>query len=248
VRDSLEPAEVEPQLTGRFGRPYAYEAVCESTQRLLDPTLPEGAAALCDEQTEGRGRLGRGWIAPAGTAILCSVLLSPPPERRVAELALVGGIAVAETVEDATGLATQIKWPNDVMLNRRKVAGILAEATGDHVVLGIGLNVNQTRDQLPLDAGTPPASLYTIDAVRRQRAPLLAMLLAALERHYETWLEGGIALLYGELGPRDFLRGRKVYVDGREGWAIMIERDGTLAVEVDGETRRVESGEISYDR
>src|SRR5918992_897068 len=91
--NSFSPAAVEPLLRGRFGRPYRYEPSCPSTQLLLDESLPEGAVAVCDEQTAGRGRLGRGWHAPRGTAVLCSTLLRPPPERRAAELSLVAGMA-----------------------------------------------------------------------------------------------------------------------------------------------------------
>src|SRR5207245_2850887 len=117
VPDSLAPDAVEPLLSGRLGRPYAYSKGCESTQLALDRSAPEGAVAVCDEQTAGRGRLGRGWHAPAGMAVLCSVLLRPPAERRVAEVSLVAGVAAAEAVEDALGLAAQIKWPNDVMVD-----------------------------------------------------------------------------------------------------------------------------------
>jgi BirA family biotin operon repressor/biotin-[acetyl-CoA-carboxylase] ligase len=248
MADSLAPDVVRPLLTGRFGRTYRYEERCESSQRLLELVLEEGAAAVCDHQTAGRGRLGRSWEAPPGTALLVSVLLRPPPERRVAELALVGGLAVAETVERATGLAAQIKWPNDVMLNRRKVAGVLAEAADGVVVLGIGLNVNQGREELPAEASTAPGSLYTVDGVRRERAPLLAALLGGLERGYDLWREGGLEALYPGLGARDFLRGRKVFVDGRAGYGIAIDRSGRLEVELDGERRVLESGEVLFER
>jgi BirA family biotin operon repressor/biotin-[acetyl-CoA-carboxylase] ligase len=246
--DSLAPDTVEPLLTGRLGRPYLYRESCESTQRLLAEALDEGAAAVCDEQKAGRGRLGRSWSAPPGTAILCSVLLRPPPGRALAELSLVGGLATAETVERATGLAAQIKWPNDVMLNRRKVAGVLAEAAGETVVLGIGLNVNQARGELPPDATTPAASLRTIDGVTRARAPLLADLLAALERSYDRWRDAGLDALYDGIGSRDFLRGRRLIVDGRSGLGVAIDRSGRLQVEVDGELRFVESGEVLFER
>ena len=248
VSDSLAPDSVEPLLSGRFGRPYLYEATCESTQLLLDPALPEGAAAVCDEQTAGRGRLGRRWQAPAGTAVLCSVLLRPPAERRSAELSLVGGMAAADAAERALGLTAQIKWPNDVMVNRRKVAGALAEARDGAVVLGIGLNVNQPREQLPSDPRTPAASLLTIDGVRRERAPILATLLARLELHYDRWRERGIDGLYDTLGARDFLRGRRVSVNGTSGYAIGIDRRGRLEIDAGGERMLVESGEISYER
>ena len=246
--DTLTPEVVEPLLRGRFGRPLHYAERCESTQRLLDPSFPEGAAAVCDEQTAGRGRLGRGWDAPPGTAILCSVLFRPPAGRAVAELSLVGGVAVAETAEAALALAAQIKWPNDVLVNRRKVTGVLAETAGDAVVLGVGLNVNQTREQLPADAKVQPASLLTTDGTRRERAPLLADLLVRLEQAYESWREGGLDALYDGLGARDFLRGRRVFVDGEPGLGIAVDRSGRLQVEIAGERRLVESGEVLFER
>ena len=248
VRDSLAPDQVEPLLRGGFGRPYVYADRCESTQTLLERDLDEGAVAVCDEQTQGRGRLGRAWVAPPGTAILCSVLLRPPGERRAAELSLVGGVATALTVERALGLASQIKWPNDVMVNRRKVAGVLAERDDAAVVLGIGLNVSQRRDELPPETTVPPASLFTIDAVRRARAPLLADLVLEVERAYKLWGAGGLDALYEEIGPRDFLRNRKVFLDGETGYAVAIDRAGRLEVAVGGEHRLVESGEVRYER
>jgi BirA family transcriptional regulator, biotin operon repressor / biotin---[acetyl-CoA-carboxylase] ligase len=246
--DSLAPQQVEPLLRGRFGHPYLYEDTCSSTQELLTSDLPEGALALCEEQVEGRGRLGRGWTAPPGTAILCSLLLRPPPERVPAQISLVAGISVAEAVEAATDLATQVKWPNDVMLNRRKVAGILAEAADGLVVLGIGVNVNQERQELPADTKVPPSSLYVSDGLKRERAPLLAAILARLEPNYDAWAKTGLDAVYESLGSRDFLRGRRVSVDGTSGLGVAIDRSGRFLVDVGGEERAVESGEILYER
>jgi BirA family transcriptional regulator, biotin operon repressor / biotin---[acetyl-CoA-carboxylase] ligase len=246
--DSLAPERVEPLLTGRFGRPYVYEESCGSTQELLGDDLPEGAVAACDEQTAGRGRQGRAWSAPPGTAILFSILLRPPPDRVAPELSLVAGTAVAEALEGDIGLAVQVKWPNDVMLNRRKVAGILAEASGERVVVGIGVNVNQRREQLPEETKVPPASLLTSDGIARDRAPLLASILGRLEVAYDAWLERGLDGVYDSLGGRDFLRGRHVSVDGWEGVGVKIDRDGRFLVDVAGEIRAVDSGEIFYTR
>jgi BirA family biotin operon repressor/biotin-[acetyl-CoA-carboxylase] ligase len=248
MADSLAPDSVDPLLTGGFGRPYVYRERCESTQALLDGDAPEGAVAVCDEQTAGRGRRGRTWSAPSGTAVLMSILLRPPAERRLPELSLVGGVATALTVERATGLSAQIKWPNDVMLNRRKVAGVLADAEGGTAVLGVGLNVNQSREQLPADAKVPAASLRTIDAVTRGRARVLADLVLELERTYKLWAAGGLEEIYAELGSRDFLRGRRVEVEGVEGIAVGIGRDGLLEIAADGTTRRIESGDVAYLR
>ncbi|HEY3070887.1 MAG TPA: biotin--[acetyl-CoA-carboxylase] ligase [Gaiellaceae bacterium] len=246
--DSLAPEFVEPLLSGRFGRPYLYEKECESSQQLLAADLDEGAVAVCDVQTGGRGRLGRAWEAPPGTAILASVLLRPPVDRPAAELSLLAGLAAAEAVERALGLAVQVKWPNDVMVNRRKVAGVLAEASDGRVVLGMGLNVNQTRQELPQGVNVAPASLYTTDGVQRERAPLLAALLAALEEDYGRWLEGGLDALYDSLGARDFLRGRRIFLDGEAGIGIAIDRSGRLEVEIGGERRVIESGEVLFER
>jgi BirA family transcriptional regulator, biotin operon repressor / biotin---[acetyl-CoA-carboxylase] ligase len=229
-----------------IGSPRRHEPECESTQLLLGPDDPEGAIATTDHQTAGRGRLGRQWVEAPGTSVLVSVLLRPPPERRAAELTLVAGVATAVVVECATGLAAQIKWPNDVMLDRRKVSGGVAELRDGAVVLGIGLNVNQTPAQLPAEAKTPAGSLRSITGVERDRESILAELLAELDGRYAAWRESGLDALYEDLGTRDFLRGRRVSVDGVEGTAQMIDRSGRLAVATATGPLLVESGEVLY--
>jgi BirA family transcriptional regulator, biotin operon repressor / biotin---[acetyl-CoA-carboxylase] ligase len=228
-----------------LGEPRLEVDSCESTQLLVDTSLPEGALVVADHQTAGRGRLGRTWEAPAGKALLCSILLKPPPERHAPELALVAGVAVADTLERLTGLSVQLKWPNDVMLRRRKVAGCLAEARDGAVVLGIGVNVNQTQDELPPDAG----SLRTLTGREHDRSELLTMLLDDLGSRYSDWRAGGLDAVYEGLGPRDFLRGRRVSVDGTSGVATMINREGRLEIQVGHhEVVAVESGEVLYER
>ena len=229
-----------------IGEPRRHVAECESTQLLLGPDDPEGAIATSDHQTGGRGRLGRRWTEPPGTAVLLSVLLRPPPGRRAAELALVGGLAAVLAAEQALDLAAQIKWPNDVMVDRRKVAGVLAEARDGIVVLGIGLNVNQTREELPAETKVPVASLRTIDGRVREREEVLASLLEQLDELYSRWLAGGLDAVYDDLGARDFLRGRRVTVDGVEGVAERVTRDGRLAVKTPSGPLLVESGEVLY--
>ena len=227
---SLAPEVFEPLLRGRFGRPYLYAEETETTQALLGRHDPEGAVAVAEHQTAGRGRLGRTWTAPPRTAIAASVLLRPPDGALLPQLSLVAGLAVAETVEAALDLTAQIKWPNDVMVDRRKVAGVLAEARDGIVVLGIGVNVNQTRDDLPEDAKVEPASLRTVDGIERERAPLLADLLFRLEQYYDAWTANGLDAVFDGIGSRDFLRGRRVAVDGVEGVAGGLDRQGRLLV------------------
>jgi len=232
-------------VTEPLGEPRLDVESCESTQQLVDVSLPEGAIVVADHQTAGRGRLGRSWDAPPGKALLISILLKPPPERHAPELSLVAGVAVADTVERSTGLAVQLKWPNDVMLRRRKVAGLLAEARDGAVVLGIGLNVNQSRDELPPNAG----SLLTLTGREWRRDQLLDSLLADLERTYAAWRSGGLDAVYEGLAPRDFLRGRRVSVNGTSGVATKIDRQGRLEIEVGhGDVVAVESGEVVYER
>ncbi len=231
---------LEPLLRGRFGRPFRWVEETESTQGMFAPDDPEGAVAAADHQSAGRGRLGRTWTAPPGTAITASALLRPPAGAPIQQLSLVGGLAVVETVEAALDLSAQIKWPNDVMVDRRKIAGILAEAREGVLVLGIGLNVNQTREQLPPDAKIEAASLRTVDGTERDRAPLLADVLWRLEQHYDAWVAGGLDAVFDGLGSRDFLRGRRVRVNETEGVAAGLDRAGRLVV--DG--RPVESGEV----
>ncbi len=247
---TLAPQAVEPHIRGRFGKPFLWEPECASTQTLLlGSGLPEGAAAATDHQTTGRGRLGRVWEAPPGSSVLVSVLLHPPPTRHWPELSLLGGVAAAEAVEGATGLSAQVKWPNDVMLDRRKVAGVIAEASEQTVVLGIGINVNQSRDELPRGTTTETASLRTTTGRAHDPAALLGSLLFRLERFYDLWRHGGLPDIYTELGARNFLFGRRVLVDGREGTGGPIGHDGRLEVHLpDGETLHVESGEVTVSR
>ena len=188
--DSLEAAVVQPLLRGRFGREYRYVARTESTQRLLEGAA-EGAVAVADEQTEGRGRLGRVWEARPGTSILCSVLLEPPvAPARLPELTLVASEACAQAIAAVTGLEPTIKEPNDVLVDGRKVAGILAEARERRVVLGVGINVNVDTDDLPGATVTPPGSLSAAAGRELSRAELLAELLLLLERRYDAWVSG----------------------------------------------------------
>ena len=184
----LSSASVEPLLQGRLGHPYRFVEECTSTQRLLDPDETEGATVATDLQTHGRGRLGRTWAAPSGRALLFSVLLHPrPPMVLWPELSLVAGDSVAAALREEAGVAAELSHPNDVLIGGRKVAGILPEATAGRVVLGIGVNVNQTAEELPVDTPKPPVSLRVETGREWMRAPLLAAILLELERGYDAW-------------------------------------------------------------
>jgi BirA family transcriptional regulator, biotin operon repressor / biotin---[acetyl-CoA-carboxylase] ligase len=133
----LEPSIVLPRLLGSFGREYHWAEEAPTTQKMLPADAAHGAVALAEHQTDGRGRLGRTWT---DSALMFSVALYPPPPvARWPELTLVAARAVA----DAIGPRATIKHPNDVLVDGRKAAGILAEA-GERVVLGVGINVGGT--------------------------------------------------------------------------------------------------------
>jgi BirA family biotin operon repressor/biotin-[acetyl-CoA-carboxylase] ligase len=194
VADSLAPDVVSPLLRGRFGEIYRYAEQSASTQRLLTEADTEGTVAVAEEQTDGRGRLGRSWDAPARTSVLMSVLLRPQMKsERLPELSLIAGGAVAEAIAEVTGLQPAIKFPNDVLVGDRKVAGILAEASEGRVVLGVGVNANQTEAELPEQTQHPPTSLRVELGEPVDRARLLASILLQLERAYDAWNATGTA-------------------------------------------------------
>jgi BirA family biotin operon repressor/biotin-[acetyl-CoA-carboxylase] ligase len=184
----LIPEVVEPLLHGRLGRPYRFVASCPSTQRLIGEADLEGTTVVTDHQTQGRGRLGRVWEDTPGRSLLVSVLLTPrPPMPLWPELSLVAGEAVARALRDRTGVDASLRHPNDVVVAGRKLVGVLPEASRGRVVLGIGVNVNQTADELPTDTAKPPTSLRVELGREVERAPLLAAILLELERGYDEW-------------------------------------------------------------
>ena len=247
MTEPLTPDRVEPLLRGRLGRPYLWSETSPSTQDVLrDAELAEGAVAVTEHQTAGRGRAGRRWEDAPGTALLLSVLLRPPDPVGAPQLSLVCALAVAEAVEATTGLAAKVKWPNDVLVDGRKVAGILLEGHEGAVVCGIGVNVSQSEETLPRDTRTRPASLGGLTGREQDRAALLVLLLERLEARYDIWLEGGLAPLLPELDRRNALRGREVRVGEHAGTAGPIAGDGRLSLpRPDGTTVLVASGEVT---
>jgi BirA family biotin operon repressor/biotin-[acetyl-CoA-carboxylase] ligase len=184
VSQDLSPETVEPLLAGRLGRPYRFVPECASTQRLLGDDEPEGTTVATDHQTAGRGRLGRVWEDVPGRALLFSVQLRPSLHMALwPELSLVAGEAVAA----ALPVDARLSHPNDVMVDGRKIAGILPEASTGRVRLGIGVNVNQTVAELPAETVKPTTSLNIETGREWGRAPLLAAILLELEQRYDAW-------------------------------------------------------------
>jgi BirA family transcriptional regulator, biotin operon repressor / biotin---[acetyl-CoA-carboxylase] ligase len=216
----------------------------------------EGLVVVAAEQTAGRGRLGRSWVAPPGTGLTLSALLRPAgvPATRWGWLPLLAGVALAEAVEEVSGLDTALKWPNDLLVAQRKLAGVLTERvdtpTGPAAVVGIGLNVSSRAEDLPVPTAT---SLRLAGVPHVDRAALLAAVLRRLAARYEPWRATGGDAERGGLRPAYVLRcgtlGRRVrvHLPGGEditGLADGIDDQGRLLV--DG--RAMAAGDVVHVR
>jgi BirA family biotin operon repressor/biotin-[acetyl-CoA-carboxylase] ligase len=226
-------------VTARLGRPRLHLRATTSTndraRALAQAGAPHGTLVTAGEQSAGRGRQGRTWSAPPGRALLLSLVLRDAPPL----LPLAAALAVAEVA----GAEARIKWPNDVLLDGRKVAGILAEGRPREgwVVLGIGLNVALRVDDLPAELH---ATAGTLGLEPGDVEPTLARLLAALE----GVLGLDAAALLEAYGERDALRGREVRWSGGRGQAAGIDATGRLVVELEDGTRTaLNAGEVHLE-
>ena len=221
-------------------------------QRLAAAGAPEGTVVTARHQRAGRGRRGHEWWDAPGQSLLASVLLRPPaPPAAVPQLSLVAGLAVAEALE-SLGVTARIRWPNDLLVDDRKVCGILAEASSEvsrdgvgrlhHVILGIGINLDQTEFPAPL-AGRA-TSLRLVTGRAQDRDAVLAAVLAQLERCYTTWRTGGFAALRAAWLAHALLPGQIVRLpDGTLGAGEDVGDDGVLrARAADGRLLSVVSG------
>jgi len=203
---------------------------------------PEGTVLAAEEQRAGRGRMGRAWTAPPRAALTFSLLLKPavPPARR-GWLPLLTGVAVAEAVTKATGVETGLKWPNDLLAADAKLAGILAEAAGDAVVVGIGLNVSTEPAEFPSPrpGALPATSLRAAGATAPGREDILLAILEGFERWYRAWQQAGGDPDRSGLRP-EYIRlsatiGRTVRAElpggqALSGPAVGVDSDGRLLV------------------
>jgi BirA family biotin operon repressor/biotin-[acetyl-CoA-carboxylase] ligase len=256
----LLPAEIREGLeTRRFGRSqivYLRETDSTNTRAkdLASDGAPEGALVIAESQTGGRGRKGRAWFSPPGEGVYLSVILRPPISPVEApKITLIAGIASAETLLDRfPGLDVHIKWPNDILLGRKKVAGILTEISSDmdrvgYVVSGMGLNVNGR--VFPAEIASIATSLALETGGPLDRADLVRGYLQRHERWYDAFLAGDAPRILKRWKSLSRTLGSRVAVDGPggriQGLARDIDRDGSLLVEDDrGELHAVFSGDV----
>ena len=259
--DLIDEAEVLSGLSSRsFWKSYLYFPVTESTNsraaEAAEKGAPEGTVVCADCQTGGRGRFGRRWESPPEVNLYVSLLLRPPVEpQRAPQLTLLTAISLARAVEDASGIAAFLKWPNDLYLGGKKAAGILAEMSNDadrlrHVVIGIGLNVNADESHFPEALLANATSLRLVTGKTFRRSGLLARFLDSFAVHYREFLSTGLAPLLPEWNRRSLLAGKRVRVrcGDRDAWGTAkgIDEAGMLRFRRDGAAaeERLPGGEI----
>ena len=241
------------------GKSIEYFEVTDSTnQRIYDfaeKGREEGLLAVAEEQTGGKGRRGRSWVSPPGTGIWMSLLLRPKVEPQKASMVtIVAALAMTKAMEKITGMEIRIKWPNDVVLNGKKVCGILTEMSAEleeihYIIVGIGINANT--ESFPEDIQDRATSIYLESGKKVERAAFIAEFCVQFEQYYERFLEmGNLAFLKEEYESYLINIGREVKIikkkEERVRKALGINELGELIVaKSDGTTEIIFSGEVS---
>jgi len=244
----LKDAARGTQFGAHVNHYYCVGSTMDIAAALAQQGEPHGSLVLAEEQTAGRGRLGRAWYSERATGIYLSLILRPKmPAARAPVVTLAAGLAVADAISEITRQPADLRWPNDVLLDGRKCSGILPEMTAEgeyvkHLVLGVGINVNQRA--FPPALAAEATSLARVAGRRLLRAEVLAAFLRALDRRYRQFLEAGSAAVIADFMERStFVCGRRVSVENETGaftgategldssGFLLVRRDDTSAVE-----------------
>jgi len=229
---------------------------CGSTQDVADSLAregaPEGTIVVAEELTNARGRLSRKWFAPRG-GLWLTVVLRPRFVEYLHALSLAVGVAISKALESLLGVETRLKWPNDVLLNGRKLGGVLIEARAeadrvDYVLVGIGINVN---NDLPPEVERVATTLSKELGRRVPRVPLLRAVIRSLFDEYDRILRGRVSDVVRDWKERSATIGRRVrvrLVDGSviEGSAVDVDSVGRLVVESQGVRHVVDAGDVEH--
>ncbi len=258
--DKLLPPLLEKGLaTSVIGRNIYYYQTVDSTssvaRSLAEQGAAEGSVVIAEEQTSGRGRYGRRWISPKGANILGSIILRPSIRlHQVPQLVIIGAVSAAASIYKAIRIAPQLKWPNEILLNGKKVGGILTEFNAeldriDFVILGIGMNVNFDFSEFP-EMASGATSLSTEAGARVSRVALLQILLEQIEGNYRLLTEGKFHLVVEQWNALCWGMGGWVQaasVEGRQrGILRRLGDDGSLIIgRADGEQKIAMTGDVS---
>lgn len=265
VFDHLSPEAVVPNLQTRvFGKSYYfYYPEIDSTNiralELANAGYPEGTIVAAESQTAGRGRRGRSWFSPPGQGIYVSIILRPVvPMSILPRISLIHAVAVAETLIEELGLPARIKWPNDVLIDQKKICGILSEAVASpkgsvHIVTGIGLNIHHSLHEFPVDLRTSPTSIFAEMNQPMSRVNILQKLLLNLELRYYELQHGHFSDTLARNKELSVVLGQNIQFDTNEGLitgnVIDIDENGSLlAIDQKGTVHSISSGEIEIIR
>jgi len=249
--------------TKLIGREHAFLESADSTNRRLmelrDDEALHGTVMTAETQTSGRGRLAHKWFSPAGENLYVSMLLRPGVSPySAAQLPLVAASAMLHALNSSyPSLNVCVKWPNDILVDGRKLAGILCEMDSDmdlvhRVVVGFGINVNMMTKQFPPELRPIATSLRELTGETINRSKLLAAILNAFEQRYDLWLAHGLKPLLPEIEEKSVLAGRTVTVTSQatklHGTVMGIAADGRLVLRLDdGTERTIPSGEVHIE-
>jgi BirA family biotin operon repressor/biotin-[acetyl-CoA-carboxylase] ligase len=258
--DLLIPAEIAASLTTiRIGSEIICFRETDSTNalafKLAEEGAVEGTVVIADAQRRGKGRIGREWESPPGVNLYCSIILRPPiPPVAAFQITFLSAIAVARSVSRCALLEPSIKWPNDILVNGGKVAGLLNEMSAEtekvnFIVLGIGVNLNMRRDQFPQNLRHPASSLLLEGGVEINRTGFIRDLLMNLDALYDGYLRDGYAPIRDEWLAMSRMAGRRVrvtdYNRSTEGMVRGIDDNGALILEcAGGGMERVLTGDV----
>lgn len=223
--------------------------------RMGDEGEAEGLVVIADRQTSGKGRMGRQWASPGGVNLYASILLRPPvPPFEAPRLTFLSAVAVCRAIIRCTGLQPTAKWPNDVLLNGAKVAGLLNEMSSEtdqvhYVVLGIGVNLNMRAEQFPAELRYPATSLAIVGGQPVSRLEFSRTLLQEIDALYQLYLQQGSAPIFAAWTEFCDLIGQPVHADCQdrqiEGTMIGLAEDGALLVRTAaGKMESVYAGDV----
>lgn len=253
--------EIEPHLKGPLGRPVRVHDVTGSTntdaREWAEDGAPEGALVVADRQTAGRGRWGRAWSSAPGSSLLFSLILRPSiGVSQVGLLPILIGLACAEAIEDLSDVRPTLKWPNDVNIRGKKVAGVLAESRLDgaqvgYAIAGVGINSHWERGGFPPEIAERATSLsWEVDGPSPGRGELLGAFLARCQNHLQTIGDRGWAeKLIDQAAARSDVLGHQIELlwpddSVTSGRAVGLAADGSLQVEASGTLRSVSVAEV----
>jgi BirA family biotin operon repressor/biotin-[acetyl-CoA-carboxylase] ligase len=260
--DLLTPSEIKPLLETKWmgNRIHHFQTIGSTNSKAYQLALngaAEGEVVLSESQEKGRGRLGRQWFSPPSLNLYLSVILRPRiPPHQAPLVTLMAAVATADAIRKFSGLVPFIKWPNDILLRDRKVAGLLNEIHSEmdrvhFVILGIGVNLNMDEKKFSKEIRPVATSLKIEMGQKVSRKAFLQSLLLELEKWYSVFLEEGSTAVLKAWRDRADMKGREVKVtsfgETVVGTAIDVDSDGALILETgDGKQRRVMAGDVEY--